>query len=165
MTPARPLSAGRAASAAAATLLVFSLAVQPSYADSGFDGPPQAAVPAPADQVEPDHDYEQKFLCRTGAHLPNSDFHNPTWGQRSLDLDKTHAISTGAGVSVAALTGVEPPPLAQHANSAAPRRDLAPQSTITASAMIFGAVAGTALLGAGVVLLIVFLRARRGTRS
>ncbi|MGL6233781.1 MAG: type VII secretion-associated serine protease mycosin [Segniliparus sp.] len=103
--------AARAASATTATLLVFGSTAQPAFADSGFDGPPAITAAPPSGQVLPELAYEQKFLCRAGEHLPNSDFKVPTLGQRSLDLDAAHKISTGAGVRVAVIdTGVSTVP-------------------------------------------------------
>ncbi|ERG69211.1 type VII secretion-associated serine protease mycosin [Segniliparus rugosus] len=80
----------------------------PAFADNGVTGPPQALDSPPSDEVSNGGtDYEQKNLCRTGEHQPDTNFKNPTWGQRSLDLDAAHRISTGEGVSVAVIdTGV-----------------------------------------------------------
>lgn len=83
-----------------------------ALADSGVAGPPTASGGVPSDEVSTGGiDYEQKSLCRTGEHQPDTNFKNPTWGQRSLDLDAAHRISTGAGVSVAVIdTGVSDVP-------------------------------------------------------
>ncbi|ADG97834.1 peptidase S8 and S53 subtilisin kexin sedolisin [Segniliparus rotundus DSM 44985] len=80
-----------------------------AFADNiNVTGPPTASDATPSGEVSSGGvDYEQKSLCRTGEHYPDTNFKNPTWGQRSLDLDKAHRIATGAGVSVAIIdTGV-----------------------------------------------------------
>ncbi|MGL6233780.1 MAG: type VII secretion-associated serine protease mycosin [Segniliparus sp.] len=83
-----------------------------AFADNGVTGPPNASDGVPSDVVSSgDVEYEQKSLCRTGEHEPDTNFKNPTWGQRSLDLDAAHRIATGAGIKVAIIdTGVSTVP-------------------------------------------------------
>ncbi|GAB3030359.1 type VII secretion-associated serine protease mycosin [Mycobacterium bourgelatii] len=79
------------------------LAVTPPTPDIGAappDGPPG-----------PDTAMRKNGACVVGGVLPNSDLSKPPPPSVSLQLDKAHTFSTGAGVMVAVIdTGVRPQP-------------------------------------------------------
>ena len=70
-----------------------------------------AALPPDVTGPEPDRPLEQRKACMEAFATPGSNFVDPQWSQRYLQLAEAHKWSTGKGVLVAVLdTGVRPSP-------------------------------------------------------
>lgn len=78
--------------------------------------PPAAAIPPPSidpgavppDVTGPDQPEQQHAVCSSPTTLPDTNFHEPPWGNAYIGVADAHKFATGVGVTVAVIdTGVQ----------------------------------------------------------
>jgi membrane-anchored mycosin MYCP len=73
--------------------------------------PPIDPGALPPDVTGPDQPTEQRVQCSSPTILPESTFHDPSWGNSYIGVSEAHKFATGAGVTVAVIdTGVDASP-------------------------------------------------------
>ncbi|MCV7145595.1 type VII secretion-associated serine protease mycosin [Mycobacterium riyadhense] len=98
--------------AAILTTVAAMVAVTPVGTAAAVNPPnPDIGAAPPDGPPSPDVSMRKNGACVVGGVLPNSDLSKPPPPSVSLQLDKAHSFSTGAGVMVAIIdTGVRPQP-------------------------------------------------------